>query len=256
MRTMTVIAGLLLLAAGIGLNADAAADAGRVAAAGGANTAADDSRQTVPDERFLALFGEFISERLEKDPADLILSRFKVSGNQPVTAGRPDFRVFQKTRGSLKGFVRLAAMVSVDGSLENEVELSAWVDVFEAVVCTARRLKKGEVLTTADLTMTPKNISRMPPHYLTDISKAVGLTVKHDVDEGSCLKAWMLKRDPIVAKGDMVTILAALGGIRITAPGMILENGFSGDTVRVRNAMSRKKIYARVLDENTVVVDF
>jgi flagella basal body P-ring formation protein FlgA len=44
--------------------------------------------------------------------------------------------------------------------------------------------------------------------------------------------------------------------LRVTVPGTILEKGYVGESVRVQNTMSLKKIYARVIDSHTVRVDF
>ena len=66
----------------------------------------------------------------------------------------------------------------------------------------------------------------------------------------------MLERPPIVERGDMVMILAESGGLRVTVPGKILEKGYRGQLVQVQNTMSRKNIYAKVIDEATVMVDF
>jgi flagella basal body P-ring formation protein FlgA len=66
----------------------------------------------------------------------------------------------------------------------------------------------------------------------------------------------MLVRAPIVKRGDMVTILAESGGLRVSVPGKILEKGYKGQLVQVQNTMSRKKIYAKVINDATVMVDF
>jgi flagella basal body P-ring formation protein FlgA len=140
--------------------------------------------------------------------------------------------------------------------VENKVRLSGWVDVFEAVVCTARNLKKGEIIEEDDLYLARRNISHLSPNILTDMMKAVGLIVKHNLREDTLLKEWMLERSPVLDRGDMVTILAESGNLRVTVSGMVLERGYSGELVRVRNAMSKKEIYARVVDNSTVEVDF
>ena len=54
----------------------------------------------------------------------------------------------------------------------------------------------------------------------------------------------------------MVTILAESGGLRVTAPGKVLEKGYLGELIRVQNAMSKRQIHARVVNNSTVVVDF
>ena len=54
----------------------------------------------------------------------------------------------------------------------------------------------------------------------------------------------------------MVMIVAESGGLKVTALGEVKSSGYVGQRVKVVNLDSKKKIYARVVDENTVRVDF
>jgi len=210
----------------------------------------------VPEHRFRDMFNDYLYRHLEKEKADVMVSRFKVLNNTPVPDGEASFKLFQKNSGTLRGLVRLAAVVQVDGIPENEVKLSGWVDIFSPVVCASRNLRKGDVLRDDDVVVERKNISRLPADTLDEKGQAVGLLVKHSIRQGTSLKEWMLEKPPILLKGDLVTILAEKGSIRITVPGMILEKGYQGELIRVKNAMSSKEIYARVRNNTTVTVDF
>ncbi len=229
---------------------------GAVSASSQTMAADGQSLQSVPEARFREIFHEFVRDRLGKIEGDTILSRFKVNGNRPVPAGVLSFQLFQKSKGSPKRYVRLVVIVSVDGISRNEVRLSGWVDVFEKVVCTTRAMQPGEIVKASDVYLARKNISRLSTRVLTDIQSVIGLMLKRDIKENICLKAWMLKKKPIVKRGDIVTILAERGGIKVTASGMIMEKGFSGEMVKVRNTMSKKHIYARIINDTTVMVDF
>ena len=212
--------------------------------------------QTIPEDRFREVFMDYLYQNTGKDPSDIILSRFKVGANTPVSEGRLTFRLFQKNKGALRGNVRLLAIVNVNGIAENEVKLTGWVDVFAPVVCSSRNLKKGEIIRKEDVYLSRKNISRQPAHILNDPGKAIGLLVINSIKQETCLMEWMLEKAPILNKGDQVTILAQLGRIRVTVPGIILERGYPGERIRVQNIMSSKEIYARVLNESTVTIDF
>ena len=96
----------------------------------------------------------------------------------------------------------------------------------------------------------------MPGNILTDRDKAVGLALKNNLDANTSLKEWMLKRNPTVDRGKRVTILAEMGGLRVSVPGRTMEKGFAGDFIKVENVMSKKKIFARVIDSATVAVEF
>jgi flagella basal body P-ring formation protein FlgA len=193
---------------------------------------------------------------LKKPASDVVVSKFKVSENPPVPSGPVTLRIFQKERGALVGLVRLSAMVSVNGVVRHEATLSGWVDVFESAVCTARPLKKGEVLKKEDLYVTRENVSRVQGQAVTDMEDAVGLMVRHSIRQNTPLKEWMLERAPVLDKGAVVTILAQMGGLRVTVKGVALERGYPGEMVKVQNSMSQKTILARVMDSAHVMVEF
>ncbi|MBU3948929.1 MAG: flagellar basal body P-ring formation chaperone FlgA [Proteobacteria bacterium] len=216
----------------------------------------DDSSQLIPEAMFREAYSQFICSRLEKKKDDIILSRFTVSGDKPLPAGKVSLKLFNKGREEFAGYVRLIAIVSIDDIPKTEVKLSGWVDVFDSVVCASQNLNRGDVITAGDIHLERKNISRLNSDTLKDVDQAIGLMAKHDIKDNDCLKEWMLKRNPLVNKGDMVTILAEHGSIRITAPGRILEKGYMGDYIKVQNAMSKKSVYAKIINDSTVVVDF
>ncbi len=213
-------------------------------------------QHSIPVSKFHELFHAYICESMAKDPDDIALSRLKITGNRPIAAGKITYQIFQKSKGIPKGYVRLTVSVSVDGITATEVSLSAWVDVYGSVVCAARSLKKGETIGLADVYLARKNISRMPANIITDKSKAIGLSAKNSLNVNTCIREYMLIRMPTLERGELVTILAQTGGLKITTPGKTLERGFEGELIRVQNTMSKKKIYARIVDDATVEVDF
>jgi flagella basal body P-ring formation protein FlgA len=222
--------------------------------AGGA--AVDQGRQTIPETRFYEIFRQYLLGRLGKEVSDVLVSKFEVNGNKSVPRGTTKYHVYQEDKRRLLGYVRLEVAISVNGVVENKVRLSGWVDVFGPVICAARNLKKGEVINADDLYMARKNISRLSTDILHDMDGAVGLIAKHSIRQGTWLKDWMVERRPTLARGDVVTILAESGDLRVTVPGKVLEKGYKGALVRVQNVMSRKEIYATVVDGSTVTVDF
>ena len=212
--------------------------------------------QTIPAAKFHGIFSAYVRKQSGRRGSDVSVSRVKIMGNGPVPAGKVTFQLFKKNQRKLEGQVSLTGLVSVDGVEARKVRISGWVDVFESVVCVSRNIKRGEILQEDDLYLSRKNISRLPSNTLTEKGKAIGLMVKHQIKAETPLKEWMLERAPIVKRGDMVTILAESGALRASVPGKILEKGYKGKLVRVQNTMSRRKIYAKVINDATVMVDF
>jgi len=217
---------------------------------------ADNGYQSISDATFRKIFRDYLCQHLGKEKSDIILSKLKVIGKKPVPAGKIHFQLFQKDKRRLAGYVRLVVIISVNGVVKNKVKLSGWVDVFESVVCARRNLKKGEILEEGDFYLARKNISHLSSNILTDTGKAVGCMAKHAIRKDTCIKEWMLEKPLVVKRGDMVTILAESGNLRVTVPGRVLVKGHMGELIRVQNSMSKKVIYARIIDNSTVSVDF
>jgi flagellar basal body P-ring formation protein FlgA len=226
------------------------------AEAGQAGEAAGLRGGHVLETRFLEAFSEYLCARLNKSSADVVVSRFNVYDHQQVPAGPLTLEVYQKERGPLMGHVRLAAILKVNGVVQHEVRMGGWVDVFESVVCTTRPIRKGEVIQEEDLFMFRKNVSRVRGHTFTDKDKAVGLMARHNLKENTSLMEWMVENPPVLDRGDIVTILAQIGGLRVTVRGMALERGYPGEMVKVQNTMSQKTVIARVIDGSCVMVEF
>jgi flagella basal body P-ring formation protein FlgA len=212
--------------------------------------------QVLEEAKFREAFQHYLGRRLGKKRSDIAVSKFKVNGNKAVPVGKVGFQLFQKDKRRLQGNVRLIAVVRINGKVINKVTLSGWVDVFDSVVCAARNLKRGQAVTKDDVYLTRKNISHLKSNYLTAMNQAIGLMVKHNIKVDACIKNWMLKKLPVVDRGDLVTILAESAGLKLTVPGRVLKKGYDGELVKVKNLMSKRDIYAKVVDNATVMVDF
>lgn len=213
------------------------------------------SDQTIPLEMFQEAFDLFVSQQPDLVSSDVVISRFKVARNDPVPAGEVDIQLLRTNNRPFSRYVRVKAVISVDGIPANNAEVSAWLDVFETVVCAARDLPQGYILKKRDLYEERRNISRNMDEVVTDTSLLVGLMAKRSVRKGDMVRHSMVEKKPVVKRGDPVTILVESGLLRVTIPGTALADGFAGETVSVENSMSSKKIFARVIDEVTVRVD-
>lgn len=212
--------------------------------------------QTIPEAKFREVFYNYLCRVLKKDRSDVVVSRLKIIGNKPLPSGEIRFQLFQKGKKRLGGYTTLIAVINVNGVVKNKVRVSGWVDVFEAVVCASRNLKRGEHINKDDLYLDRRNISHLSSKILMDIDKLLGLVAKHSIKADTVLKEWMLEKPPIVDREDIVTILAESGGLKVMVPGKVLMKGYMGEFVRVQNLMSKKEIYAKVTGNSTVKVDF
>lgn len=216
----------------------------------------DQSYQTIPETKFREIFHKFLYRNLNNQGCDVVISRVKITGNVPVPAGTISFQKYQKGKRRFEGHVSLIVVIKINGVVNNKVKLSGWVDIFQPVVCASRDLKRGERISKDDLYFVKRNISHISSKILTDMNKIIGLMAKHNVKADTSLKEWMFVKFPIVNKGDIVTILAESGDLKVSAPGKVLMKGYAGELVKVQNLMSKIEIYAKVVNGSMVAVDF
>ena len=212
--------------------------------------------KSISDSRFKECITRYICEQLQKEESDIIVSKLKVRGNRKVPDGVLNVELNCKANGRLIGYVRMNAIIFVDDVEVGTVQLYSWVDVFESMVCASRDLKRKDVIRKDDVHLMRKNTSHMSGKTIRDMGEVVGMMVRNNVKAGSCIKEWMVERAPVVERGDLVTILAESGDLKVTVPGRILERGYQGDLVRVQNSLSKKEIYAEVVNGTSVIVSF
>lgn len=212
--------------------------------------------QTIPEAKFREIFQKYLYRNLNSQGSDVVISRLKITGNVPVPDGTISFKQYQKGKRRFEGQVALIVVVKINGVVKNKVKLSGWVDIFQPVVCASRDLKRGERISKDDLYFVKRNISHISSKVLTDMNKIIGFMAKHNVKKDTSLKEWMFEKFPIVDKGDIVTIIAESGDIKVTAPGRVLMKGYADELVKVQNLMSKKEIYAKVVNGSMVAVDF
>ena len=212
--------------------------------------------QTIPEAKFREIFQKYLYRNLNSQGCDVVISRLKITGNVPVPDGTISFQQYQKGKRRFEGQVSLIVVVKINGVVKNKVKLSGWIDIFQPVVCASRDLKRGERISKDDLYFVKRNISHISSRVLTDMNKIIGFMAKHNVKKDSSLKEWMFEKFPIVNKGDIVTIIAESGDIKVTAPGRVLMKGYADELVKVQNLMSKKEIYAKVVNGSMVAVDF
>lgn len=159
-----------------------------------------------------------------------------------VTAGTP-----APGRVSL----RLEA-VAADGRVVKTFTGTVFADVWKTVPCAARVLNRGDVLEAGLVGFTRKNLAFMarPPWD----GRGLPLRMTAPVGQGQAIPAEAVEPIPVVAKGQVLTLVYEGEALKLTVPVESLEDGGVGSVVRVRNMQSRRVVAARILDAQTALV--
>ncbi len=199
---------------------------------------------------------EFLHSHLI-DEDDTLEPTVRYEGSDLVLPkGKVDYDFRLPVNGLNVGRVPLSLNVKVGGKYQRRVRLEARLTAYRDVIWTRHRVKRGDILTEEDVRVETMKFDRPVRRIATRLEDVVGLEAQRTLSKGRMIPLNSLKRPPLVDKGDQVIIVAEKGMMKITAPGIVRAPGFKDSLVQVLNIQTKKMVYARVVDANTVKVNF
>ena len=154
------------------------------------------------------------------------------------------------------GRVHFLCLVKVTGEIRKRLSLYADVKVAYDVYHPIRSLKMGHVLQPGDIQLSQLKSDHVLRNIISNETDIIGHRLLINLEEGETILAHMLQKIPLVKNGDRILIVANKGSLRVTVPGVIRQDGFKNDTVRVENLQSSKIILGTVIDSRTVQINF
>jgi flagella basal body P-ring formation protein FlgA len=154
------------------------------------------------------------------------------------------------------GRVPLALYVKVNQVVAKRVRLTALGTVNYELVKTVRRIARGEVIEPEDVTLERVKATRLPSRLATRLDDVLGYETRRELKVGRGIPMTSLKKPPLISKGARVTLVVSRGTLRITTAGKANEDGYRDNLVAVTNMQTRKTVYGRVVEANTVEVVF
>ncbi len=114
------------------------------------------------------------------------------------------------------------------------------------IVVAREGLRRGAIVSEADLILLPAGRSVSTTDVLTEISDAVGMQVQTVLQKGSPVMRSAIAPMTVVERGDLVEVHVVGGGITIATGAKSLAAGAQGDLIPVETLEPRRKLMARV----------
>jgi len=143
-----------------------------------------------------------------------------------------------------------------DGRLLDEKIIKARLEVLMHVVVSSRSLGRDTFITPDDVRVMARWFTRPPRNIVSSLDGVVGKKLRTGVRPNTEITRNRLEDVPAVMKGKPVKIVVDNGLMGITTIGISEQDGMHGELVKVKNASSHKTIYARVVDNSLVKVEF
>jgi flagellar basal body P-ring formation protein FlgA len=164
------------------------------------------------------------------------------------------YKIMNKSQKA--GRIPMTLEIRIDDQFKKRIRINTKILVSQKVIKTIRGVVRGEILSNDEIKIETIKTERPLKNAITNIDSALGYEATRNISIGKILISNFIKRPALGNRGDKILILAQKGGMTITTPGILKEDGYEDTMVRVLNMESKKIIYGRLVDSNTVKVKF
>jgi len=154
------------------------------------------------------------------------------------------------------GRIPMILEIRINDQFKKRIRLNTKVLVSQKVFKTVRPVRRGEILSKDEISMEIIQTERPSKNAITRIDYVLGYETVRNLSAGEILVSNFIKKPPLGKRGKKILIMAKKGGMTITAPGILKEDGYKDAMVQVLNIESKKIIYGNLIDSNTVKVKF
>lgn len=127
--------------------------------------------------------------------------------------------------------------------------------VMKDVPVARTTLRRGQPLQASDFTTERRDVLSLREPLDVEALNNPTLDLVENISSGQPLLARAVRMRPVVLRGQVVDGLVRDGAMNISLKVEVLADGLPGQTVRVRNPKNKREFYAKVQDEQTVVIN-
>jgi flagella basal body P-ring formation protein FlgA len=141
-------------------------------------------------------------------------------------------------------------------TLVKEEPLRVTLEALRDLVVSTKALPKDKVITGEDVRVIKKWVRRLPEKVAIVSEDVVGKILMVNIKQNNEIARNVIKEPRLIKKGNTVRIIVDNGDFSITTIGVSEENGIAESLIRVKNVSSNKVIFARVIGDSLVKVEF
>ena len=171
-------------------------------------------------------------------------------------SGKMTFKIESRPREEYIGDTSFNIRIFANGIFAREETVRVRIEVLREFVVSRNSIGRDNVLSVEDITVLQKWVKSIPMNAVSSLDEALGKAIVVSVRPNTLIVQSMLKEVTPVKKGKMVQVILDNGTMKMMMSGIAEEDGAEDAVVKVRNLNSNKIIYARVIGQAKVQVDF
>ncbi len=173
--------------------------------------------QVVKEKTLRGAVTAYIKGKTGGSGLEITVKRIGLSGDMVVPSGRLSFDFIASQQWEGWGKSLLGMLVRVDDRVVKNVSVPVEVEALAPMVVTLRPLAHGEVIGPADVAVQKRDLAGLVGRICYDPAEAVGKRVRVPQRGNMPLRTDFLEKVPLVKYGQLVTIVADNGVLRVTA---------------------------------------
>lgn len=134
--------------------------------------------------------------------------------------------------------------------------LIATLKVYENIAVLTQPVKRGEIITEQQLTLTKQEISQLRSGFITDINTVINQQATRNLAPGIPISNKDFTKAIIIKRGDTVMITTNKSQLTIQMTGSAMSDGAQGQSIRIKNTSSGRIITATVVQAGVVSVNY
>jgi len=141
-------------------------------------------------------------------------------------------------------------------SLLREMTVRVMLEVLTDIVVSNRALTRNCEITAEDVRVLKKWVRRIPANVVTMPSDVIGKVLTLNLNQNSEITKNILRTPLLIKRRSIVRIAIENDNLSVTTLGISEEDGVADKIIRVKNLSSNRTIYARVIGDSLVRVEY
>ncbi len=213
------------------------------------------SSVTVNKQNLSALFLEIAAGETSWPIEDLRLVNFSANPDQlTIATGTISYQLLTSSPNQYPGKKFYTIQVTSNGQPRATIKMHGDIRLYGKVVSAAHHLPRDHILTKDDLTTSYRDISMLADRFIRESEQIIGQQTTTAIQPGSMIQPNAIQPRALIKRGELITIRARGRNLLVTAPGKAQAKGREGQIIKVKNMMSRRTIFARVIASGLVEV--
>jgi flagellar basal body P-ring formation protein FlgA len=206
-------------------------------------------------EDVAAAFRRYVQEHCPYPPNNLAIEVFPLKEAVILPDPQVTLKLLPPRNDKLLGDVTLEMVILHQGQPLKRVKVSGVVRLKRMVVCATRPLRPQSTIGSEDIQVISREVTGLnADDFFSSSEQVLGHVLTKSIGPQEIITTRHLSTQPLIKRGDEVTVLFDHEGLEISTKGVAREQGYLGKSIRLLNPKSKKEFQGLVVNAKTVKV--